>query len=741
MEYSWQKIEDIVRSVASLHWGCLARAEHIDGVDFDAVLRPNEDLLVLIEISKNESLDKVRNDIAKIAPIRLKSFANGIMCSGYIVFENKPSLSMIETGATQKIKVLSLEEFIAQFFNFNNYKMLRIKYPFGSSFNPLSGEKDKTAFVPVNYIYKDREIGISEIANLLSMNKKIILVGDYGTGKSRCIEAVYNYIVDKQKKWSIAINLRDHWGAKNASEIIAGHLENLGISNKIDNVLQLLNNGAITILLDGVDEVGTQVFAVGNHGRESIRKAALLGVKKLVESCPAGVLLTTRAHYFDKDEEMIDALGLPSNENCIILRCKDEFTDSETKEYMKNIGISIDIPIWLPKKPLVFQIFALVADKLANLTEDECNNLTVWHYFLSAICEREASINKSITANAIREILIDLGGMSRRQHERNGRFTLKEIREAYEHVLSDTPDEAGEHMLMRLCTLGRVSPESTDRCFVDEYIADGLRAEALIKCIENKQFDHNIWKVALGKMGSNILHEYMLMDGREDLCITCLSISNLQNNQACAEILSSLSENPGKSIDCSKIVLVDCEFFKFNVGIRLITNLKICTSFFTELNIYPEPTDKSSSVFLEDCQVSLLTGVSTEKGVPSWLKKCDVYDFHSLTNISRIKKSNLPIQSKVLLSIIHRIFFQRGSARKEDALYKSGFEDSYNQHLISDILNLLKKEGIISFAKGKEGTLYVPERAYTQRMKLMMDQLMLSKDPIWEKVLNMKINK
>lgn len=100
----------------------------------------------------------------------------------------------------------------------------------------------------------------------------------------------------------------------------------------------------------------------------------------------------------------------------------------------------------------------------------------------------------------------------------------------------------------------------------------------------------------------------------------------------------------------------------------------------------------------------------------------------------RIKESNLPIANVILLSIIQRIFFQKGSARKENALYKSGFGQDYDQHLTRDILHLLIRNGIISQAKGKEGPIYKPERAYTHRMRLMMDQLLLSKDPIWLEV-------
>ena len=47
------------------------------------------------------------------------------------------------------------------------------------------------------------------------------------------------------------------------------------------------------------------------------------------------------------------------------------------------------------------------------------------------------------------------------------------------------------------------------------------------------------------------------------------------------------------------------------------------------------------------------------------------------------------------------------------------------------ILKLLIREGLLHKARGKHGNLYVPERKHTSRVKKMVAELNLSKDPIW----------
>lgn len=57
MAGNWRKLEERVRSLASLQWKSPCSPEHIDGVDFDGVIRLSDEI-ILIEVSKERTLEK-----------------------------------------------------------------------------------------------------------------------------------------------------------------------------------------------------------------------------------------------------------------------------------------------------------------------------------------------------------------------------------------------------------------------------------------------------------------------------------------------------------------------------------------------------------------------------------------------------------------------------------------------------------------------------------------------------------
>ena len=67
---TWAQLESRVRTLASYIWNADATKEVLHGVHFDAVLRLESDRWVLIEITKSTTLEKLRTDLAKFAPVR-----------------------------------------------------------------------------------------------------------------------------------------------------------------------------------------------------------------------------------------------------------------------------------------------------------------------------------------------------------------------------------------------------------------------------------------------------------------------------------------------------------------------------------------------------------------------------------------------------------------------------------------------------------------------------------------------
>jgi predicted NACHT family NTPase len=107
------------------------------------------------------------------------------------------------------------------------------------------------------------DIGTAEIADLLKKGRHIVLLGEYGSGKSRCIREAFRFMsdhADADFSHPISIDLRDMWGLRRGVELISRHLSDLGLDRLNGSALRALNAGAVTLLLDGFDELGSQAW-------------------------------------------------------------------------------------------------------------------------------------------------------------------------------------------------------------------------------------------------------------------------------------------------------------------------------------------------------------------------------------------------------------------------------------------------------------------------------------------------
>jgi predicted NACHT family NTPase len=195
---------------------------------------------------------------------------------------------MIEAGRSSHVTICSSDEFERAFFDFPAYNVLRAKLAFGSAVDSKTGENDARKFIPVRYLEADSSasLGISDLVSRLLRGGRVALTGDFGSGKSRCVREVYESLTGKIREagaFPVAINLRDHWSSSNALEILAGHLGNVGLASSVDNFVRLLNSGALILLLDGFDEIGTQSYDMRVDDRIALRRHAVRGVRDLVQ--------------------------------------------------------------------------------------------------------------------------------------------------------------------------------------------------------------------------------------------------------------------------------------------------------------------------------------------------------------------------------------------------------------------------------------------------------------------------
>ena len=164
----------------------------------------------------------------------------GVVVRSFFISAHEVS-SLRESGKAQKVEVLNVREFRERFVGKDAYETERRKLEFGSAVDPDTGQPDLAPFIPIRYL-KHKSFGdveVKEIAELIKIGKKVVLLGEFGTGKSRCVEQVFLSLSKSEILFpTFAINLREHWGHQSFDLIVRSHLRSLGLSRLEDQAVR-----------------------------------------------------------------------------------------------------------------------------------------------------------------------------------------------------------------------------------------------------------------------------------------------------------------------------------------------------------------------------------------------------------------------------------------------------------------------------------------------------------------------
>lgn len=647
MKRTWKNFEDRIRSVASYVWNADAKPDRIAGVNIDCYIRAADDHAVLIEITEERDVQKVRGDVIKLISARNELYNNEkLMCRCFCVVDaDTVTQGMIDAGKTERISVLTGRQFERLFFPADDYSVARAKFQFGSAVNPATGEKDDTDYVPVQYTGPNgKEYNVNMLADILLDGRNIVLLGEYGSGKSRCLRELFFDLETRKHQnpiYPIAIDLRKNWGLSRGPEIIRRHLDEMGVSQLANPFFRAMPSGAFTFLLDGFDKIGSQAWSQDGAKLRAIRADSLSGVKDLVRSVKSGFFISGREHYFDNNEEMFSALGLKPDET-IILRVRTEFTSQEMEEYFNRLGSDTSIPSWLPKRPLICRtISSMPAGDVERVFSKESGDVEFWHRFMQVVCERDALIHPTFDGKTIYEVLKQLAHLTRVKDADMGPLSIAEIQSAFAKVLFQAPIEQASLMLQRLPDLGRLKSESDDRQFIDLYVLDGLRATALDDALKSHtpDLDSTAWRNPLGRLGQRILADHIGKTGAERRYVqTSVNFSIGKNKLVAADIVSAVVWLNQQSIDLKDIALTDTHFLSLNLSQSELHNITIRDSVLFEV-IFPEKD--LSRLKIQNCVIGKALGVTGEKGLPSWVESSSVDEYQSIQNVAQIRQIGL----------------------------------------------------------------------------------------------------
>lgn len=752
--------EDEVRRIARQLWPEAANdgARKISGRERDGVF-VTEDVVHIIESTVSRRKDKVQSDAEKtvkaISPI-LKEFPQKVI-KGWIITKEEPTAdqrSVCEKHKS-KLQIMSFHHFKSKLVDSKTYINLRKNYPFGSIRNTAddtSWNVSRHEFVDLDFTNIDTQetsnfVDVSN--NFMLSNKNIVITGDFGAGKSMTLREIFFQMEEKfykhlVQRFPIYLNLRDHYGQDDPGEALIRHGTKIGFSQP-QQLIRAWRAGYTHIILDGFDELAAAGWFSAQKKLRDLRYNAMRLVRRFIFESPdqTAVLLAGRSHYFDGPKEMRRCLAISTNFCCLTL---NEFTSEQVASYLEKKGFSGEVPQWLPSRPLLLGYIVgrrIIGDIVVSgkaTTPDEG-----WDDLLELICKREARIEANIDPETLREILERLATKTRKDPGGLGRLADNDIFLTFQEVTGYAPDDMAQMLLMRLPGLGKSSEEDSSRTFVDEDLADAARAGDVVRFIQSPftfdpQYLCNSY-TCIGEVGAAVASLK---------CRRC-SIKPGQLGVALHKSAQEFADGGILAVDIFKIIQ-QCEV----AYDKTTCDIKNC--YIQEIAISSAMEDMSLLTFVgcifqtvyidfdvkwdkaprfRDCIFGEIEGRMRREDLPTDVfdSECEFEFFsHYASTTNEILNLDIPEGVKVLLTILKKLFVQKGRARQESALLRG--LDHRSRRLVPEVLAAVEQEGLATRLTSTDNILWKPERSETSRAFSMLSLHATAADPLVSKCAN-----
>lgn len=740
------EFEEEVRQLARCIWNLPSgggASDFINGEEIDCICR-TEDVIHLVECTTEKKLAKIQDDTKSLLKVKQYLERAGNTVRPWIITFHEPTPDQQAYARANKVTVLSVAQFRTRILRAADYLNARWNYKFGSASDPGTGSHalGEEAYVPLplTALKTGEAHTVSTIIDLLVGERRaVVLLGPFGAGKSVTVREVFKslrarYFKDSQQPIPVAINLRDHWGQEDTDEVLRRHAAKVGFAGR-DELVRAWNAHLLILLLDGFDELASQGWRVAPANMRQTRREAVRIIRAFMRENEGGfgILIAGRDHYFDTDGEMVSALTLPQSAVRIEL---GEFNDDQAHKYLKTRGIDEQLPDWLPRKPLLLGYLAAKGLLKDILSIDGTRGAAhAWNVFLDKVCSREAALSKDIEGPSVRRLLELLASKTRQTLAGAGPLIEADLSNAYLRTTGVEPLEEARTLLQRLPGLTARDQQEGGRSFVDAEMLDALRGSFVARFIRepftNPESEN--WKHPLGELGCSV----------SALLTTQLGVKLPSHSVAAQEaytrwtsptlaldcLISAAHRMEGDSFDCGGLVLKEgfAETLDFEHAAICNIQLQWC-----EINTLIIGETTPNAVTLYECIVHRLVGVADERGLPKWIVGGVIGEYDDLHTNAAIMRSTAPVPVKVLLTILRKLFMQRGRARRESSFHR-GLDAGSGQY-VGDVLRILRKESIAHpFAAG-EGTIWHPNRRHQGRVMRVVSSLGVSDDPLVQQV-------
>lgn len=745
-----QIFEDEVRRIAREIWekAEYAGATIIKGREVDGVF-PTEECINIIEATTSRTKAKAIDTGEKLLQLHKECSKGGHDKAVRCFFITKYEPTADQREALKKImpaiNALQYTQFQQKLVNAGDYINLRENYPFGSARDPETNDiNPSSGYIEMDILQSSAKAiwSVEKIKNSLTAGQRFCLLGDYGAGKSMTLREIYkavkiNFLNGTTDKFPIYINLRDHQGQTEPSEVFLRHATNIGFKHA-DHLIRAWRAGYVVLILDGFDEIGTIGWTGQWKKLRELRHRAIEVVRKFNSGSPAnsGVICAGRAHFFDNDPERRSALGL--NNNTVDLSLND-FSDEQISRYLVKCGIKSPIPSWLPGRPLLIGYLAskgLIGEIIENEKASPSANdaASGWDTLLGRIADREADMEAGIDGYTLRRVMERIATKARGTADGLGPISQRQLSESFTEICGYAPNDAAMVLLQRLPGLGAKTGTEELRVFIHEDLTDICRVGDLVAFVSDpfsfplKPLEN--LECLVGEIGQEVLArktlEMGVTPGKLDAAIQILS---LRDN--CNAVLADLAlSGIHRGFEREKPVFIR------NVAIKKLDLADMASSaenyifqdcFITELELSP---DKNTGYpqFYSSFFGNIIGRVSLND-IPAGIfdKLCIVDHYESSTStLSDIMELDLPLGQRVLLSVLKKLYIQKGSGRRENSLLRG--LDAEARRIVPDVLHLLKSDQLVYSARHAGNTVWYPVRSQTRRVYSIINSPTSSKD-------------
>jgi hypothetical protein len=696
-------------------------SENIDGQERDGVFW-NGEIYTVVEATISQSKNKAEHDAKKTHNLVTQLRKDGYLARGFVVTKHEPTpeqknvVNKIPVSRTTKI--ISFDEFRGKLFDSLTYINNRKNKPFGSVYDHVDNSHD----VPLNdfveptfTVSEPQETkNFADLANNICDGSRLILIAEYGVGKSMVLRQTFHDIVKrfqskKHSRTPIAINLRDHQGQDDPIELLERHAR--ANATEPRSLVAAWNAGYVDLLIDGFDELSTRGWTGDVRRLKEYRRRSHSVVKRLIRDTPkgCGIIISGRDAYFDSFNEMHEALGAPKNQFTIYR--VHPFDEAQSMEFLKKKGFSGTLPDWIPSRPLLLTYLAKKGLLGSVTTADDTGPYprgAAWLSLLEMIALRESEQSEGVDKEALLEFVGALGIRARHTPDGQATFSPQQMEAIFQEVTGTTIMEDETNILLRLPGLGAAPDNPLNRSFIDQDFMNVCCTHPIFRFSQAPYSDYShtyafeALATPMSESGIEALATLFLRNGVRR------GVINAAIRHALSKDLKQLSFDLFRASQKSSGTQGDFTFDGIEVReIDLLSHdydgvrIQFSGCLINRV-VLPPPQDTNLNIRFTDCLIGSLEGRVSERDLDTnQFIRCEISEFTDEYNVnSQVLDTSLPLSVRVLVVTLRKIFTQGGASRLESALYRG--LDQRSKMIVPDIISLLLSHKFI-LNTGRQG--------------------------------------